>query len=127
MNFIQRLFGKSDESTEVLCPHCERAMEPGHKCAGMSRRYFFGLGAAAAVAAPLAAAVMASPEPLIEVPKQAVIVPQLVEEPRGSGGTFAIYCTYSTYLRKPAWPTGEWQDSDGTKTVWPGSKGGRRR
>lgn len=47
MSLIQRIFGHSDG---LLCPRCEQALE-GHdeKACGrrMSRRYFFGLGAAA--------------------------------------------------------------------------------
>jgi hypothetical protein len=57
MSFLTRLFGKTQTSTEILCPHCERSMDEGHDaetCArkGMSRRIFFGVlgGAAAAVA-----------------------------------------------------------------------------
>jgi hypothetical protein len=59
MNFLSRLFGKSEASTEVLCPHCERSMDAGHNVdacarARMSRRCFFGLmgGAAAVLAMP---------------------------------------------------------------------------
>lgn len=47
MNLIQRILGHSDG---LVCPRCERSLE-GHDdgdCARrMSRRYFFGLGAAA--------------------------------------------------------------------------------
>ena len=76
MNLISRLFGKSEVSAEVICPHCERAVSEGHDielCARkrMSRRYFFGaLGGVAAGAAAL----VAVPEPVIEVP--AIVVPQ---------------------------------------------------
>lgn len=57
MSLFSRLFGKTESSTEILCPHCERSMGAGHDvdaCARkrMSRRYFFGvLGGAAAVLA----------------------------------------------------------------------------
>ncbi len=57
MSLLNRLFGKSDASSELLCPHCERAMEAGHdveRCARkrLSRRHFLGAlgGAAAALA-----------------------------------------------------------------------------
>lgn len=54
MSLISRLFGKGSDSSEVLCPRCERAMQPGHECRGLSRRFFFGAlaGAAAAVTLP---------------------------------------------------------------------------
>ncbi len=53
MNIIKRLFGKGEEGTgELLCPYCERAMGPDHKCTAMTRRFFFGsIVAAGAVAA----------------------------------------------------------------------------
>ncbi len=57
MSLLSRIFGNRE--SEILCPHCERTMEPGHDtdaCARkrMSRRFFFGVmaGAAVAVAAP---------------------------------------------------------------------------
>ncbi len=58
MNIIKRLFGKSDESGEVLCPRCEREMEPGHVCAGLSRRFFLGVSGAAAAALVLPTAAL---------------------------------------------------------------------
>ncbi len=65
MSLISRLFGKSDEPAEILCPHCEKAMAPDHdvdRCArkGMSRRFFFGTMAGAAVAVALPS--VATPE-----------------------------------------------------------------
>jgi hypothetical protein len=57
MGLLSRLFGKSDTSSEILCPRCERPMDAEHDaeaCArrGMSRRFFFGiLGGATVVAA----------------------------------------------------------------------------
>lgn len=57
MSLLSRIFGNRD--SEILCPHCERSMESGHDleaCARkrMSRRFFFGVmaGAAVAVSAP---------------------------------------------------------------------------
>ena len=74
MGILTRLFGKSEVSTEVLCPHCEEAMGPYHdvdRCArkGMSRRFFLGgLGGLAVIAAapvPTLAEWMA--RPVVEV------------------------------------------------------------
>lgn len=55
MSFLSRLFGKTESSAEILCPHCEKAMEQDHDvdaCARkrMSRRFFFGVMGGAAVA-----------------------------------------------------------------------------
>lgn len=59
MSLLSRLFGKTEASSEILCPHCERSMDVAHDvdaCARkrMSRRYFFGIvgGAAALLAIP---------------------------------------------------------------------------
>ena len=67
MNIIKRLWGKSEESAEILCPHCEHAMEPGHKCSAMSRRYFFGVLAGAASAA------MVTPEPKVYFSRELIL------------------------------------------------------
>ncbi len=65
MSILTRIFGKTEESAEILCPHCENAMAPDHdvdRCARkrMSRRFFFGTMAGAAVAVALPS--VATPE-----------------------------------------------------------------
>jgi hypothetical protein len=98
MNLIQRLFGKSQESAEVLCPHCERAMEAGHQCAGMSRRFFFGAMAGAAAGA---AVLVTLPPPVVLAP-----APQLalagwedIAMPNSVCGTYCITMAVSHHGR----------------------------
>lgn len=57
MTLLSRIFGNRE--SEILCPHCEETMETGHDlkaCARkrMSRRFFFGVMAGAAVAVAVA-------------------------------------------------------------------------
>jgi hypothetical protein len=104
VNLIRRLFGKSDgpeDSGALICPHCERAMEAEHKCAAMSRRFFFGLAAGAAVAVPVAAEI-AKPR-TVEVPRQLV---KLVD-PWPMGGAF---CTTSCMTVSSLWLRRDFRD-----------------
>ncbi len=104
MKLISRLFGKSEATSETLCPHCEKAMEAGHKCAAMSRRFFFrmlgGVAAGGAILGALPAAVEGSP----------LIVPAFsFPQPYDMIVTNLGFTFQSTKLDTAVWNFGDWR------------------
>ena len=86
VSIIKRLFGKGEEGAgELLCPYCERAMGPEHKCTAMTRRFFFGSIVAAGAVAAL---------PVLKAPPvqawQAAILPGGWEAVDASGSIYAL-------------------------------------
>lgn len=60
--FIKDLFRKREQSSAILCPHCEKPASEGHECSRwMSRRIFLGALGGAAAAVVVAPALVVKP------------------------------------------------------------------